>query len=172
MDRKVSIIIPIYNVEKFLAECMDSVIGQTLCDIEIVCVNDGSTDSSPEILRDYAAKDPRILLISQENRGYGSAMNAGIDNACGEYIGIVEPDDFVPPDMFEKLYETAREYDLDFVKADFYRFVTNPNGTINKSLCRLSDDPADYSRIFDPSRDPSAQKYAMNTWSGIYRRFI
>ena len=87
---KVSIIIPTYNVEMYLVECMESVIHQTLKDIEIICINDGSTDGSLEILKSYAQKDDRIVLVDKENGGYGIAMNIGLEKATGEYIGIVE----------------------------------------------------------------------------------
>lgn len=167
---KVSIIIPIYNVEEYLRECMDSVVDQTLEDIEIVCVNDGSTDHSPEILRSYAQKDSRIVLIDKENGGYGHAMNCGLDRASGEYIGIVEPDDFVPVNMYEELYEKAVSHDLDFVKADFYRFKTMENGERERVYNHLSNKEESYNRVFDPSMTPEAIKFIMNTWSGIYRR--
>ena len=124
---KVSIIIPTYNVEMYLVECMDSVVNQTLKDIEIICINDGSTDSSLEILKGYAEKDDRIIIVDKENGGYGIGMNIGLDKATGEYIGIVEPDDFVPLNMYEELYNKAVENDLDLVKADFYRFKRNNN---------------------------------------------
>lgn len=104
---KVSIIIPVYNVEKYLRECLDSVIQQTLQDIEIICVNDGSTDNSLQILKEYAQNDSRIKIIDKPNSGYGQTMNVGMQNATGEYIGIVEPDDYVELDMFETLYNTA-----------------------------------------------------------------
>ena len=122
---KVSIIIPTYNVEAYLKECMDSVTRQTLKDIEIICINDGSTDGSLEILKEYADKDPRIVLVDKENEGYGVGMNIGLDKASGEYIGIVEPDDFVPLNMYEDLYNTAKENDLDFVKAGGSRITTS-----------------------------------------------
>ena len=121
---KVSIIIPTYNVEMYLVECMDSVVNQTLKDIEIICINDGSTDSSLEILKGYAEKDDRIIIVDKENGGYGIGMNIGLDKATGEYIGIVEPDDFVPLNMYEELYNKAVENDLDLVKADFSATMT------------------------------------------------
>ena len=116
---KVSIIIPTYNVEEYLEECMDSVVRQTLQDIEIICINDGSTDGSLEILKRYAQNDKRIIIVDKENGGYGIGMNIGLDKATGEYIGIVEPDDFVPLNMYEDLYNIAEKENLDFVKADF-----------------------------------------------------
>ena len=101
---KVSIIVPTYNVEQYLPECMESIVGQTLKDLEIICVNDGSTDSSLDILKKYAAADDRIIIIDKKNEGYGRAMNDGLDRATGEYVGIVEPDDYVDLHMYEDLY--------------------------------------------------------------------
>ncbi len=167
---KVSIIIPTYNVEQYLAECMDSVTRQTLHDIEIICINDGSTDGSLKILRDYAKDDGRIVIVDKENGGYGVGMNIGLDMAKGEYIGIVEPDDFVPLNMYEDLYVKAKEYDLDFVKADFYRFGRKENGDMNLAYNHLSKNPEDYNVVFNPSQNPNAIRYIMNTWSGIYRK--
>lgn len=167
---KVSIIIPTYNVEEYLEECMESVVKQTLSDLEIICVNDGSTDHSLSILQKYAREDERIVIIDKENGGYGMAMNIGIDRASGEYIGIVEPDDFVELSMYEDLYNTAKTYDLDFVKADFYRFTRENNLNMHLKYFRLSNDPEDYNKVFDPSHTPEAIIFIMNTWAGIYRR--
>lgn len=161
---KVSIIIPTYNVEMYLVECMESVVRQTLKDIEIICINDGSTDSSLEILKRYAEKDDRIIIVDKENGGYGIAMNIGLEKATGEYIGIVEPDDFVPINMYEDLYEIAKENNLDFVKADFYRFKRNDNnGNMELTYNHLSDDAGNYNKVFNPSQTPAAVNYIMNT---------
>ena len=167
---KVSIIIPTYNVEMYLVECMESVIHQTLKDIEIICINDGSTDGSLEILKSYAQKDDRIVLVDKENGGYGIAMNIGLEKATGEYIGIVEPDDFVKLDMYESLYQIAKDNDLDFVKADFYRFKRTDEDDRNMVYNRLSKNPEDYNKVFNPSEDTEAIRYIMNTWSGIYKK--
>ena len=167
---KVSIIIPTYNVEMYLVECMESVIHQTLKDIEIICINDGSTDGSLEILKSYAQKDDRIVLVDKENGGYGIAMNIGLEKATGEYIGIVEPDDFVKLDMYESLYQIAKDNDLDFVKADFYRFKRTDEDDMNMVYNRLSKNPEDYNKVFNPSEDTDAIRYIMNTRSGIYKK--
>ena len=167
---KVSIIIPTYNVEEYLEECMDSVVRQTLKDIEIVCVNDGSTDSSLSILKRYAESDSRIVIVDQPNGGYGKAMNAGFDAASGEYIGIVEPDDYVALNMYEDLYEAAKKNDLDFVKSDFYRFITSEGGTRTLVYYHLSANKSDYNKVFAPNKTPEAMNYLMNTWCGIYRK--
>lgn len=168
---KISIIIPIYNVEMYLEECLESVIRQTLRDIEIVCVNDGSTDSSLSIIKRYAENDNRFVVIDKENGGYGKAMNVGLEAATGEYIGIVEPDDFVPLNMYEDLYCVATENNLDMVKADFYRFTRNDeNGNMNLVYNHLDKTGEWYGKVFDASHEPEAIRFIMNTWSGIYRR--
>lgn len=109
MEPKVSVIIPVYNVEPFLVRCLDSVVGQTLRDIEIICVDDGSPDRSIDILNRYAAEDARIRVISQENRGLGGARNRGFDAATGEFVLYVDSDDWIDPAYCERLYEAARE---------------------------------------------------------------
>lgn len=110
---KISVIVPVYNVEKYLARCLDSIINQTLADIEIICINDGSTDNSLEILNDYAKKDSRIKIIDQTNAGLSCARNAGMQIAQGEYIGFVDSDDWIDLDFYEKLYTAAKKYDAD-----------------------------------------------------------
>lgn len=168
---KVSIIIPTYNVEDYLRECMESVVRQTLHDIEIICINDGSTDGSLKILQEYAAKDNRIVLVDKHNEGYGVGMNIGLEKATGEYIGIVEPDDFVPLAMYEDLYKVASENNLDFVKADFYRFTRNvETGDMNLVYNHLDSDGEAYNQVINPYEKPYVTKFIMNTWSGIYRR--
>ena len=167
---KVSIIIPVYNVEEYLVECMDSVIRQTLKEIEIICVNDGSTDQSLNILKQYQNRDDRIILIDKENGGYGQAMNQGLERVTGEYIGIVEPDDYVPMNMYEELYKIASEHELDFVKADFYRFKRSKSGSMELYYNHLSPDKKDYNVVFNPSETPETLRFIMNTWSGIYKR--
>ena len=166
---KVSIIIPIYNVEKYLKECLDSVVNQTLKDIEIICVNDGSTDKSGQILDEYASKDNRIKVIHKENGGYGKAMNIGFDNATGEYIGIVEPDDYVEKNMYEELYKKAIETGVDLVKSDFYTFVGDDLSRINtyKSLDKSN---SYYDKIINPEDDILVFNLVSNTWSGIYKK--
>ena len=102
---KISVIIPVYNTEKYLRRCLDSVCNQTLSDIEIICINDCSTDNSLEILREYSAKDERVKVIDfKKNKGAAVARNIGIDEAQGECLGFVDSDDFVDLDFSEKLY--------------------------------------------------------------------
>ncbi|NLY46852.1 MAG: glycosyltransferase [Tissierella sp.] len=167
---RVSIVIPVYNVEQYLRECLDSVINQTLKEIEIICVNDGSTDSSPEILKEYAEKDYRIKVISKPNSGYGHTMNVGLDAATGEYIGIVESDDYVKLDMYETLYNIAKRNNAEIVKADFYRF-TKESGKLNLEYNKLTGiHEGYYGKIINPKHDTTVFLFIMNTWSGIYKR--
>ncbi len=112
---KVSVIIPIYNSKDYIAKCLDSLLEQTLKEIEIICVNDGSTDNSQEILEKYASKHDNIIILNKENGGCGSARNLGIDNARGEYIEFIDSDDQIRPDTIEKLYLSAKKYNSDLV---------------------------------------------------------
>ena len=119
---KVSIIIPVYNVEKYLRECLDSVINQTLNDIEIICVNDGSTDNSLNILKEYVSNDNRIKIVNQENKGAGAARNQGIKIASGEYIIFLDGDDFFDLRMLEKLYNKSTETNAGNTVCEFYNY--------------------------------------------------
>lgn len=162
---KISILVPIYNVEKYLQKCLDSLINQTLEDIEIICINDGSTDSSSLILEKYSKKDSRIKVINKENSGYGASMNLGLDSAKGEFIGIVESDDFVKDTMFEKLYKIAQKNCADIVKSDYFYYSTVKNqarkaGKISKRISGKVINIKNYLKIL--KRQPSI-------WSAIYR---
>lgn len=119
---KLSIIIPVYNVEEYLGKCLESVLNQTLKDIEVICINDGSDDDSLTILQNFAARDKRIKIVDKDNEGPGKTRNLGISLAKGEYIGFVDPDDWIKPDMYEKLYEQAKELDSDVVICDYIRY--------------------------------------------------
>jgi len=122
---KVSIIVPVYNTEKYLEKCLNSLIKQTLEDIEIICVNDGSTDNSLDILNKFASNDSRIKVISQENKMQGAARNAGMFVASGEYIGFVDSDDWVDFNYYEKLYNAVKKYDVDIALATNVRMSKN-----------------------------------------------
>ena len=168
-EPKVSVVIPTYNVEEYLNEALHSLSIQTLEDLEFLCVNDGSTDGSLTIIKEYAARDKRFRILDGPNGGYGKAMNRGIDAARGEYLGILEPDDYVAEDMFRHLYATASKHELDFVKADFHRFMINEDGSMAKKRNNLSGDSSYYGRLVNPSRELETFRFIMNTWSGIYK---
>lgn len=118
---KVSIIIPAYNVERYLEKCLDSLLKQTLQDIEIIVIDDGSTDSTYKIMQDFAKKDERVKIITQTNQKQGAARNRGMEIATGEYISFVDSDDWVDGNYFEKMYEAAKKYDADWVVSNSIR---------------------------------------------------
>ncbi len=163
---KVSIIVPIYNVEKYLRECLNSLINQTLDDIEIICINDGSTDNSLQILKEYQFKDKRIKVINKENSGYGASMNKGLEIASGEYIGIVESDDFVSLNMFEDLYNLAKEKDADIVKSDWFEYTTSTKAV--RKTGRMALFPKNKS--LNVKDNPKILKIQPAIWSAIYKR--
>ena len=171
---KVSIVVPIYNVEKYLRECLDSIANQTLTDIEVICVNDGSKDSSPQIIDEYVAKDERFKVIHKANSGYGNSMNMGFDMASGEYIGIVESDDYAEPDMFEKLYNCAKENDLDACKSGFFFYYSVP--TVKNTPYPIAS-PSMCQRVFCPTTDFKSLREQIEffnikptIWSAIYKK--
>lgn len=113
MSEKISVIVPVYQVEAYLERCVDSILKQTYQNLEIILVDDGSTDQCPEICDEYEKKDPRIKVIHKENGGLSSARNAGLDAAEGELIAFVDSDDFIEADMLEKLYDALTEHEAD-----------------------------------------------------------
>ena len=117
--KKFSIIIPVYNVERYLSKSLDSVINQTLKDIEIICIDDGSTDNSLRILNEYAAKDSRIIIIKQENHGQGIARNKGVDIANGQYVLFVDPDDWIEENTLDVLYKKFTDSGVDVIFFDY-----------------------------------------------------
>lgn len=165
---KLSIVVPCCNVEKYIEQCMDSIVNQTLKDIEIICVNDGSKDKTLELLNKYAEKDARVKVIDKPNSGYGDSMNKGFAMATGKYIGIVESDDFIEPDMFEKLYKAAEENDVDVVKCNFWFYWSEPEKTelheyFKEEECNQVIKPLEFDNGSLFGRKPSI-------WSAIYKR--
>lgn len=168
-NMKVSIILPSLNVREYISQCVESAVNQTLEDIEIICVDAGSSDGTLEILRKYERQDSRIKVIVSDKKSYGYQMNLGMDAASGEYIGILETDDYVPEEMYKELYDVAKANDVDFVKSDFYRF-TGEGETLSKAVFKLSHNTTDYNRVIDLAQYRAPFEYVMNTWSGIYKR--
>lgn len=160
--KKVSVLVPIYNVAKYLPECLESLKQQTLEEIEFILLNDGSTDESPKIIRDFAKGDSRFVVINKDNSGYGDSMNQGLAKAKGEYIGILESDDFAEPDMFEKLYKLAKKYDADVVRSNYF-YHTEQGDTVHESI---KNQPAAAS--LEKNHDILFEEPAI--WSGLYRR--
>ena len=165
---KISVIVPIYGVEKYLRECLDSIINQTFRDLEIILIDDGGKDNCPQIIDEYARKDERIIAIHKENGGYGRACNVGLDRASGEYISIIEPDDYIKENMFAGLYKIAEEYDSDIVKSGFYDNLQSKSLTRCKKAEFSEDIPTD--RSFRITEYPYFLIYHPSIWSCLYRR--
>lgn len=163
---KVSIIMPSLNVAKYIRPCMESVIKQTLQDIEILAVDAGSTDGTLEVLREYEVEYSRIKVLLSKKKSYGYQMNLGLEAAQGEYIGIVETDDEIFLDMYERLYAAASQHSLDYVKGYAVEFYDMRNGD------RYSLDsvyPKCVETIVNPSEDPRLLKQDIFNWQGLYR---
>ncbi len=181
---KVSIIVPVYNAERYLTRCITSIQNQTLEEIEVVLVDDSSTDASLELCNNMAEQDPRIKVIHKENGGAGYARNAALEVASGEFIGFVDSDDYVAPEMFETLYETAVKYDSDLVLSG----VVFVDGTMfgNDGACEKKVYfPAD--TVFENTedlqelrmgiigatpKDADDSKYGMSIWKNLFRHDI
>lgn len=165
---KMSLVLPIYNVEQYLPECLDSVAKQAMDGLEIICVNDGSTDGGLGIIEEYAEKDNRIQIITKENGGLGAARNTGFDAATGEYIWFVDSDDLIAPNACQKVYSHAKENESDIVLIDVGLYW----GKINPVLDFL--DTKKYKKMarlgkFTISDAPWIQQ-THSVWSRIYRR--
>lgn len=133
--KEISIILPVYNVEKYLAQCLDSIVNQTFKDFECICVNDGSTDNSLSILQKYAQKDKRFKIITQENKGLSGARNAGIKTAKSKYLTFIDSDDWVTENYLEVLYNKIEETKSDIVRAS-YKFYFQEKNTYESSKIR------------------------------------
>ncbi len=164
---KISIVIPIFNVEKYIEECIRSAMRQTFKDIEIICVNDGSTDGSLEILNKLAAEDDRLKIISKPNSGYGHSINVGMDAAIGKYFAILESDDYIENDMYERLYATIEKHNVDFVKSNFfYLYGKGKSKTVIKS--NVFDSDSNYDKVLNPSQQNILTLTKTTTWTGLY----
>lgn len=167
---KISVIVPIYNVEKYLKECIDSLLNQTLQDIEIILLDDGGKDTCPQIIDEYAQKDSRIVPVHKQNGGYGNTCNVGLEKASGEYVAILEPDDFIEPDMYETLYNEAKKDDADIVKSDFYKYYDIENEK-HKSLVKLcAENEKCPTESFTIDQWPKFLALHPSIWTCIYKR--
>ena len=134
MKEKVSIIIPVYNSERTLERCLDSVINQTYKNIEILIVNDGSKDKSLEIMKEYQKKDNRIMVINQENKGLSGARNAGLDKATGEYVTFIDSDDYIKANLIKDTIEIFNRYNCDVVRNNYELAYKDGNTKYRKEL--------------------------------------
>mgnify|MGYP002511613240 CR=1 FL=1 len=165
---KISVIVTIHNAEKYIRECLTSVIGQTFSEIEILCMDGGSIDSTPQILREYAEKDGRIKIIDDPDTSYGHKVNRGIEAAKGEYISVLESDDMYEEFMLEKLYETAELYHADFVNGDYICFY-DINGRRFGHVTKMYAEE-NYNCLINYREKPERFGIIPRYWTGLFRK--
>lgn len=164
---KISVLMPSLNVSKYICECILSVINQSLEDIEIICVDAGSTDGTADIIASFAKRDKRIKIVHSAQKSYGYQMNLGLEMARGEYIGIVETDDWIEEDMYEKLWNAAEETGSDMVKCNYFHYTTRPE-VESKPFENLID--CEYYQVFSPMEKRTIFTTTPAIWSGIYKK--
>ena len=164
----ISVIVTVHNAEKYLRECMESVLMQTFSDIEILCMDGGSTDSSPEILKEYVRKDSRIRIINDPNTSYGHKVNAGIRLAKGQYISVLESDDMYRTDMLEKLYAVAERFHPDFVNSDYLE-IFEVEGQRYYSPVQMYREE-DYGHLQESGRHPENMRQILRYWTGLFKK--
>lgn len=164
---KVSVLMPSYNVAPYIRQSIDSVLGQTLQDIEVICIDAGSEDGTAEIISEMAKEDSRLIVLPSERKSYGFQMNLGIKKARGEYIAIVETDDFADADMLERLCGLADACEADLVKSNYWEY-RNGRDFFHETLAGHP-----YDRVICPcDDDPSLLKVSPSIWSAVYRRSV
>ena len=163
---KISVVIPSLNVAPYIAECLESAVNQTLKDIEIICVDAGSTDGTLDVLQEYAQRDNRVKVLHSDKKSYGYQVNMGFDVSQGEYFAILESDDIIRPRMYEDLYALAKKHEVDLIKADHEIFLgKGDNRTYSyQSICV----PKYYNKVLDPSQQIQIFNAKLHTWAGIY----
>lgn len=175
---KVSVIVPIYNVERYLCQCVDSLLNQTLQDLEIILVDDGSPDHSPDICDEYTQKDKRVKVIHKTNGGLSDARNAGLKVAEGEYVAFIDSDDYVDLRMFQLLYEAATKRNLDVCYCDYcfdHEGITHPANKQKEDLFIETQQDAVYFLLNMVGTEPtysSDVRYLVSVWHGIYKTDI
>ena len=170
MTPKVSVIIPVYQVERYLAESLQSVQNQSLREIEILFVDDGSSDGCVDMLDEAAAGDSRIHVFHNENHGYGYSVNYGFRHARGEYLAIFEPDDVMPLHALEQLYTLAVRHGVDLVKGDYCELRIGPAGERLLVPARLHPNESLYGRVFNALERPEALVSQICVWGSLFRR--
>lgn len=164
----VSVLMPVYNSMPYLSKSLTSLIEQTFSDIEIICINDGSTDNSLKTIKRYAQKDSRIRIINKSNSGYGDSMNIGLKSAMGEYIAILEPDDWYEKDMIHSLYNLAIKNNVDVIKCDFFQYYEKNN--INKQYGLFHNICSRCGKILNNNQIMPIYSMQPSIWSALYRR--
>ena len=162
---KISVIVPVYNVEQYLSQCLDSIIKQTFKDIEIICINDGSTDNSGKILEEYAHKDNRIKILNQKNQGLSVARNNGIAQSTGEYISFIDSDDFIHFEFLEILYQAIIQSNCNIAGCDFLKVYSNEIPVLKNTKLKK------YASALDVLLN-KRNFIHFNVWNKLYKREI
>lgn len=165
---KISVIVTIHNAEKYIRECMESVLNQTFSDFEVLCMDGGSTDDTPSILKEYEQRDLRVRIINDANTSYGHKVNRGIEEAKGEYISVLESDDMYEPYMLEKLYAAAERYHTDFVNADYTCFFDINRQRFGYTVKMYSEE--NYDCLINYRENPERFGIIPRYWTGLFRR--
>lgn len=168
MNELISIIIPVYNLERFLPRCMESLVGQSYPNLEIVLVDDGSTDNSGIICDEWKQRDKRVVVIHQENKGVSEARNAGIEISRGEYLGFVDGDDWCEPEMYELLLGSVKEADSDIAMCGYYDYPNGINHPVEKGVMPL--EPCSCNDAIIPVM--RYKGYFTSLWNKIFERKI
>lgn len=166
----ISVILPSLNVCDYIDECIRSILDQTFKDIEVICVDANSDDGTRDIINEYVSQDSRLMLIDSPIRSYGYQVNQGISHATGNYISIVETDDYIDSNIFTVLYKDAVDNNLDFIKADYNAYCTNDNGERVFSARTNVYDKGLYREIIDPHDYPVLGMSDWYLWTGLYSR--
>ena len=167
---KISVIIPVYNAQEYLKDCLDSVLNQTFKDFEVICVNDNSTDESLNILKDYERKDNRLTILTGKGTGAGGARNVGLNSAKGEYLLFLDADDFFDPKMFEEMYNRAVETNSDIVVCDAIKYNTNTNEYLDYCNSFIPAENVEHSVIsYKDIPENIFQYYSNNVWNKLYK---
>ena len=179
MNKKVSVILPSLNVAAYIRECLDSVVNQSLRELEVICVDGGSVDGTAEVLKEYAGKDSRIVILNSSVKSYGRQVNMGLEYAKGEYVAILETDDWIAKDMYRCLYERAKTDRLDYASADFDTFIRLQSGFCYFARQYIFPDRKEgahipgrdwYGRVLGPDQIALLRSTDYVLWKGIYNR--
>lgn len=168
MENKISIIVPVYNVEQYLNRCIKSILNQTFKDFELILVNDGSTDASGDICNYYATQDERVKVIHQNNGGLSSARNAGLNMAVGEYIGFVDSDDYINRRMYEILYNNIINFTAELAICDFIPVQENDCNKLPTSICNKVSEYNNISSLEQLYEDNGARFIV--SWNKLYKK--
>ncbi len=162
----ISVLVPIYNVERYIRFALESLTQQTMQDFEVICINDGSKDNSRRIVQEFIDTDPRFKVIDKENSGYGASINLGLQHACGRYISILEPDDFFECDALDTLLNLAISSNADVVKADYWFYWSHPRKNVVAGV--ITEEMTGH--IFNAWTEPQIFFANPSVWSAIYKR--